>query len=140
VSNWTQSISRRAHALGKQFHSALSTGDLAAIRTLLHDDATWTLPGDNAVSGMAVGADAVVERARTIADGYLSRVCRLCEGNIAAAARRDSLRTCPEKVQWLCAPNLYHHPASRLLSGVVHGLSAKGARPLVDTGSRFAHR
>lgn len=56
-----------AYTLGKQFHAALSTGDWAAIRALLHDDATWTLPGDNAVSGIVAGGDAVVERARTIA-------------------------------------------------------------------------
>src|SRR2546429_7388128 len=58
-----------AYALGKQFHTALTAGDWDAIRTLLHDDATWTVPGDNAISGTAVGGDAVVERARTIA-GY----------------------------------------------------------------------
>ncbi|WP_435837153.1 nuclear transport factor 2 family protein [Streptomyces achromogenes] len=34
---------------------------------MLTDDATWTLPGDNTISGTAVGADAVVERARKIA-------------------------------------------------------------------------
>lgn len=58
-----------AYTLGKQFHTALTAGDWDAIRALLHDDATWTLPGDNAISGTAVGGDAVVERARTIA-GY----------------------------------------------------------------------
>ncbi|WP_216899765.1 nuclear transport factor 2 family protein [Nocardia alni] len=58
-----------ARTLGTRFHAALSTGDWAGIRSLLHDDATWTLPGDNAISGVAVGGDAVVERARTIA-GY----------------------------------------------------------------------
>ncbi|MGF6884243.1 ketosteroid isomerase-like protein [Nocardia sp. GAS34] len=106
-----------AYVLGKQFHAALSTGDWTAIRALLHDDATWSLPGDNTVSGIAVGGDAVVERARTIAgyglhfellhilvsrenvalslhntarrgdavlDEYLSTVCRLREGKIAA--------------------------------------------------------
>jgi uncharacterized protein len=110
-------MTNTAHALGKQFHAALSIGDWAAIRALLHDDATWSLPGDNTVSGIAVGGDAVVERARTIAgyglhfellhilvsrenvalslhntarrgdavlDEYLSTVCRLHEGKIAA--------------------------------------------------------
>lgn len=42
------------------------------MRQLLHDDATWTLPGDNAISGTAVGADAVVERARLIASYSVS--------------------------------------------------------------------
>jgi hypothetical protein len=58
-----------AYALGKQFHAALTTLDWEAIRSLLHPDATWTLPGDNTISGTAVGADAVVERAKKIA-GY----------------------------------------------------------------------
>lgn len=53
--------------VGRRFHAALSKGDWAAIRDLLTDDATWTLPGDNLVSGHVSGADAVVERARLIA-------------------------------------------------------------------------
>ncbi|KOG65838.1 ketosteroid isomerase-related protein [Streptomyces griseoflavus] len=57
------------HSLGKQFHAALVTADWEAIRALLHEDAVWELPGDNAISGTAEGADAVVERARKIA-GY----------------------------------------------------------------------
>ncbi|MER5782127.1 nuclear transport factor 2 family protein [Streptomyces mobaraensis] len=56
-----------AHRLGVRFHAFLSAGDWAGIRTLLTDDATWTLPGDNAISGTAEGADAVVERAGKIA-------------------------------------------------------------------------
>ncbi|WP_425578251.1 nuclear transport factor 2 family protein [Streptomyces albiaxialis] len=56
-----------ALALGRTFHQALTTGDWAGIRALLHDDATWTLPGDNTISGTAEGADAVVERAKLIA-------------------------------------------------------------------------
>ncbi|MEU6347407.1 nuclear transport factor 2 family protein [Streptomyces sp. NPDC046977] len=58
-----------SYAIGKQFHAALLAGDWAAIRSLLHDDATWTLPGENTISGTAVGADAVVERVQKIA-GY----------------------------------------------------------------------
>lgn len=56
-----------AHTLGKRFHAALVAGDWDGIRSLLHDDATWSLPGDNTVSGTAVGADAVVARAKKIA-------------------------------------------------------------------------
>ncbi len=56
-----------AQSLGHRFHQALTAGDWAAIRALLHDDATWTLPGDNTISGTAAGADAVVARARQIA-------------------------------------------------------------------------
>ncbi|SFW74595.1 nuclear transport factor 2 family protein [Amycolatopsis australiensis] len=106
-----------AHQLGKQFHAFLVAGDWAGIRSLLTDDVTWTLPGDNTISGTAEGAEAVVERAKKIAsyglrfellhilvsrenmalslhntarrgearlDEYLSTVCRLRDGKIAA--------------------------------------------------------
>ncbi|MBW8087990.1 nuclear transport factor 2 family protein [Streptomyces hygroscopicus subsp. hygroscopicus] len=56
-----------AYQLGKKFHAFLAAGDWDGIRTLLADDATWTLPGDNTISGTAEGADAVVERAKKIA-------------------------------------------------------------------------
>ncbi|MET9183514.1 nuclear transport factor 2 family protein [Kitasatospora aureofaciens] len=56
-----------AHDLGRRFHAALTTGDWPAIRSMLHDDATWTLPGDNTISGTVHGGDAVIERARKIA-------------------------------------------------------------------------
>ncbi|MFC0598550.1 nuclear transport factor 2 family protein [Streptomyces palmae] len=61
-----------AHDLGRRFHAALVSGDWPAIRSMLHDDATWTLPGDNTISGTVVGAHAVVERARKIASYGLS--------------------------------------------------------------------
>lgn len=56
-------------ALARQFHAALVARDWTAIRFLLADHAEWTLPGSNAISGPAQGADAVVERTRKIA-GY----------------------------------------------------------------------
>ncbi|MEW2274353.1 nuclear transport factor 2 family protein [Streptomyces griseofuscus] len=55
------------HQLGKKFHAYLTAGDWEGIRSLLTDDATWTLPGDNTISGTAVGAEAVMERAKKIA-------------------------------------------------------------------------
>ncbi len=55
------------HQLGKTFHAYLVARDWEGIRTLLTDDATWTLPGDNTISGTAEGAEAVVERAKKIA-------------------------------------------------------------------------
>lgn len=61
-----------ARDLGQRFHAALITGDWPAIRSMLHDDATWTLPGDNTISGTVVGADAVVNRAQKIASYGLS--------------------------------------------------------------------
>ena len=58
-----------AHTLGTRFYSALLAGAWPAIRALLHDDATWTLPGDNSVSGTAAGADAVIAQLQKVA-GY----------------------------------------------------------------------
>ncbi len=55
--------------IARRFHAALTARDWSAIRALLTDDAHWTLPGDNTISGTANGADAVVDRARKIA-GY----------------------------------------------------------------------
>lgn len=54
-------------ALATQFHAALSRRDWPAIRELLTDDATWVLPGENRISGPAIGAEAVVARAELIA-------------------------------------------------------------------------
>ena len=58
--------------IAKAFHATLVGQDWPAMRQLFHDDATWTLPGDNAISGTAVGADAMVERAQLIASYSLS--------------------------------------------------------------------
>lgn len=55
--------------IARRFYAALVARDWSAIRTLLTDDAQWTLPGNNTISGTANGADAVVDRARKIA-GY----------------------------------------------------------------------
>lgn len=56
-------------ALGRRFYAALVAGDWPGLRALLGDEATWTLPGESAVSGTVVGADAIVEQVRRIA-GY----------------------------------------------------------------------
>ena len=53
--------------IARRFHAGLVTRDWSAIRALLTDDAHWTLPGNNTISGTANGADAVVDRARKIA-------------------------------------------------------------------------
>jgi uncharacterized protein len=61
-----------AETLARNFHSALVARDWQGLRSLFHEDATWTLPGDNAISGRAEGADAVVARAQLIASYGLS--------------------------------------------------------------------
>ena len=45
--------------IAKKFHTALARGD-------------WTGPGDNEISGTAIGGDSVVERAKLIASYDLS--------------------------------------------------------------------
>jgi ketosteroid isomerase-like protein len=49
--------------MGRKFHPALLSRDWSAIRSLLADNATWTLPGNNLISGTAVGAGKVTARA-----------------------------------------------------------------------------
>ncbi|WP_254223978.1 nuclear transport factor 2 family protein [Burkholderia multivorans] len=77
-------------ALAKQFHAALTRRDWQAIRKLLTDDATWVLPGDNQISGPAVGAEAVVARAELIAsfglNFELKHICQQHVENDPAAA------------------------------------------------------
>lgn len=57
-----------AHDLGSRAYTALLAGDWPALRALLHDDATWTVPGDHGVSGTEVGADAVIAQMQKVAD------------------------------------------------------------------------
>jgi uncharacterized protein len=60
------SIDQTQIDIARSFLAATSAQDWDVQRTLLTDDAHWTLPGDSMISGTANGADAVVERARKI--------------------------------------------------------------------------
>jgi uncharacterized protein len=53
--------------LADTFHRSLTTRDWDLLRTIMADDVTWTLPGDNRISGTADGIDAVIARAELIA-------------------------------------------------------------------------
>lgn len=57
------------NAVATTFHRALTTKDWALLRTVMSPAVSWTLPGDNAISGTADGIDAVIARAELIA-GY----------------------------------------------------------------------
>ncbi|MBW0105365.1 nuclear transport factor 2 family protein [Pseudonocardia sp. KRD291] len=91
-------VNNVAHDLGTQFYAALTVEDWPAIRSLLHDDVTWTLPGDHAISGTAVGADAVIARLQKVAGSgvhfELQRILRsrdnvvLCQHNTARRGDR----------------------------------------------------
>lgn len=52
--------------IAASFLAALKGRDWQAMRSLLTDDAVWTLPGSSLLSGPANGADAVVDRARML--------------------------------------------------------------------------
>ena len=94
--------------IAKAFHATLTIRDWPAMRALLHDNATWTLPGDNSISGTAIGGDAVVERAQLIASYGLSFKLEnilLSRDNMALGlhntAERDGVRL-DEKLATVC--------------------------------------
>lgn len=88
-----------AEELARRFHRALVAKDWEGMRELVHDEATWTLPGDNAISGRAQGVDAVIERAMLIASYGLAFKLEhilLSRDNMALSlhntAERDGIR------------------------------------------------
>ncbi|MFD5825645.1 nuclear transport factor 2 family protein [Lentzea sp. NPDC060358] len=48
------------------FMKALGSKDWSLLRDLLTEDVTWTLPGDNRISGTVAGPDGVAERVELI--------------------------------------------------------------------------
>ncbi|MFF3915914.1 nuclear transport factor 2 family protein [Streptomyces sp. NPDC001852] len=54
--------------VAQRFLAAFQARDWEGLRDLLADDITWTMPGSGSISGTIRGADAVVRRARHIAD------------------------------------------------------------------------
>ena len=92
-------MSNDAEALAKAFHSALVASDWNGMRALFHEDAVWTLPGDNVISGQANGVDEVIDRAKLIASYNLSFALKhilLSRDNMALGlhntAERDGIR------------------------------------------------
>jgi hypothetical protein len=55
------------HEIADHFLTALRTRDWDLLRSILTEDAVWTLPGKNTISGEATGAEAVIRRAQKIA-------------------------------------------------------------------------
>ena len=53
--------------IAKTFVTALRSSDGDLLKTILTDEAVWSLPGTSIISGEAKGAEAVVHRAKTIA-------------------------------------------------------------------------
>lgn len=52
----------RKKVVALAFIRSLQTRDMSQLRSVLTDDAVWSLPGISAVGGEAVGADAIVAR------------------------------------------------------------------------------
>ena len=52
--------------IAQEFLTALRSRDWDLMRSLMTEDITWTLPGENLISGEARGLDAVIERAQRI--------------------------------------------------------------------------
>jgi ketosteroid isomerase-like protein len=52
--------------LGTAFFWALRTKNWALLREIMSPDVTWSLPGENAISGTAAGIDDVIARAQQI--------------------------------------------------------------------------
>ena len=55
--------------IAEDFLCAYKAHDWDGIRSLLHTDIKWTLPGDGMISGTAVGVDAVIKRVKIIIEG-----------------------------------------------------------------------
>ncbi len=54
--------------LAEEFLGAYKDHNFDAIRTLMHPDVEWTLPGNGKISGTAIGPDAIVNRLKAIID------------------------------------------------------------------------
>ena len=60
------------HDIAEQFLTSLRMRDADLLRSILHEDAVWSLPGTSLISGEASGVDAVIRRAQTIRDHGVS--------------------------------------------------------------------
>ncbi|MDQ1295930.1 MAG: uncharacterized protein QG608_3817 [Actinomycetota bacterium] len=60
---------RTKQYLAATFLRALATGDRSLLRTILDPQVTWTLPGENRISGTACGLTAVLDHVELIT-GY----------------------------------------------------------------------
>lgn len=81
--------------LAATFHGALIRKDWAALRPIMSQDITWTLPGSNQISGTAEGVDAVIARAQLIASYGVSFALQhvlVSQENMALALHNEARR------------------------------------------------
>ncbi|QHC23341.1 nuclear transport factor 2 family protein [Streptomyces sp. GS7] len=83
--------------VAKRFLAAFQARDWERLRGLLTDDITWTMPGTGTISGTIHGADAVVRRARHIADqGLHTELLHVLIGAHGAALSLRNTATAPD--------------------------------------------
>lgn len=69
------------YKIGEDFIRSLKSRDWGLMRSLLHQDVLWTLPGTSLLSGPATGADNVISRANQLRDfGVMIEVNQLLVG------------------------------------------------------------
>lgn len=81
--------------IATRFFEALTSQDWGALRALVTDDAVWTLPGENTISGAAIGRDALVARAQSIVSYRISielKYILFSRSNFALALHNTALR------------------------------------------------
>jgi hypothetical protein len=54
--------------IGQTFLQGLSKREGNLLRSILHSEVVWSMPGDSLLSGLARGVEAVIERAELIVD------------------------------------------------------------------------
>jgi hypothetical protein len=89
-----QSERGSAGELLRQGLQAVAIGDWAALRSLVHDDVVWEIPGRRPLAGRLAGPEAVIERFRlmrsvTAGDRPAELVGFLEGGDYAAAVQRN---------------------------------------------------
>ena len=83
------------HELARAFHQALLARDWEALRAIMTPDVTWTLPGENRISGTAAGIDEVIARAELIASygpSFQLLHVLVSRDNMALAIRNQATR------------------------------------------------
>jgi uncharacterized protein len=63
------------------FAAAIS-GDWATLRSLVHDDCTWHIPGHSQIAGDAVGVEAFVAKLQMLFKAQCSGSCRPGQGSV----------------------------------------------------------
>lgn len=84
-------------AIAERFLAAFKDRDWEALRDLLADEITWSMPGTGTISGPVQGADPVVDRARQIAgQGVRTELLHVLRGAHGVALSLRNTATAPD--------------------------------------------